>query len=217
METVQWLAWIGWGIVFCISFPIGAVEQFCNNKSYQHRIFATMLILFLLWRLRAGISDDLTFHFLGMTALTLIYGWRMACVIGTIPAFGMVVLGLVPWSNAGLYLLTTVTLPALISYSVFLLSYYCLTRHLFVYIFVAAFLNGAVAIAANLLITACGVWFVGSHSWHYISDNYLQLLPLVLFPEALLNGMTITLLVVYRPQWVCTFAERDYFDPTHKF
>ena len=39
----------------------------------------------------------------------------------------------------------------------------------------------------------------GTYSWHTISADYLSIWPLLLFPEALLNGMTMTLLAVYRP------------------
>ena len=50
----------------------------------------------------------------------------------------------------------------------------------------------------------------GTYSWHTISADYLSVWPLLLFPEALLNGMTMTLLAVYRPYWVNTFFDREY-------
>ena len=53
------------------------------------------------------------------------------------------------------------------------------------------------------------VWS-GQYGWQMVQNDYLSILPLLLFPEALLNGMAITLLVVFRPQWVCTFYDRDY-------
>jgi uncharacterized membrane protein len=33
-----------------------------------------------------------------------------------------------------------------------------------------------------------------------------------MFGEAFLNGMTMTLLVAYRPTWVSTFQDRWYLD-----
>lgn len=50
----------------------------------------------------------------------------------------------------------------------------------------------------------------GAYPWHTISADYLSIWPLLLFPEALLNGMAMTLLAVYRPHWVNTFFDREY-------
>ncbi|WP_367278175.1 hypothetical protein [uncultured Photobacterium sp.] len=62
----------------------------------------------------------------------------------------------------------------------------------------------------HLLLISGWMYVSGLYLWGYIVDNYLALLPLLLFPEALLNGMAMTLLVVYKPEWVRTFADRDY-------
>ncbi len=83
-------------------------------------------------------------------------------------------------------------------------------KHLFVYLFVAAFFNGALTMVVHLLLISGWMYVSGLYLWGYIVDNYLALLPLLLFPEALLNGMAMTLLVVYKPEWVRTFADRDY-------
>jgi uncharacterized membrane protein len=34
----------------------------------------------------------------------------------------------------------------------------------------------------------------------------------MLFPEAFINGFLITVLVVYRPQWVASFSDKQYLD-----
>ncbi len=36
---------------------------------------------------------------------------------------------------------------------------------------------------------------------------------LIWFPEGLLNGMAITLMTVYRPQWLRTFYDNEYLSP----
>ncbi|MFT5313825.1 MAG: putative membrane protein, partial [Paraglaciecola sp.] len=35
---------------------------------------------------------------------------------------------------------------------------------------------------------------------------------LMLFMEGMLNGMTITLLIIYRPEWVYTFYDKIYLE-----
>ena len=43
-----------------------------------------------------------------------------------------------------------------------------------------------------------------------ITQAYLQILPMLMFGEAFLNGAGITLAVAYKPQWVATFHDRWY-------
>ena len=50
----------------------------------------------------------------------------------------------------------------------------------------------------------------GVHDWLTVKDNYLILISLMLFPEAMLNGMTMTLLIIYKPTWVYTFYDKHY-------
>ena len=52
----------------------------------------------------------------------------------------------------------------------------------------------------------------GQYDWLTIEDNYLVLIWLLLFPEGMLNGMTMTLMVIYKPEWVYTFYEKYYID-----
>jgi len=102
--------------------------------------------------------------------------------------------------------------PVSFSYFVFLLTCSYLTRDLCVYICVAGFCNAALTIAVKtLLFAGCMVWS-GQYSWQVVLDNYVGILPLLLFPGALLSGMAITLLVVFKPRWVCTFFDRDYLN-----
>lgn len=34
--------------------------------------------------------------------------------------------------------------------------------------------------------------------------------PLLAFPEGLLNGMALAILAVFRPEWLRVFSDRDY-------
>jgi uncharacterized membrane protein len=44
------------------------------------------------------------------------------------------------------------------------------------------------------------------------AGNYLQVIPLLMFGEAFLNGMLMILLVAYKPRWVSTFHDQWYLD-----
>ena len=211
MTMLQWAGYLAWGAVLALSFPREFWPKFRAEKDYQHLVLSTVVVLSLLWSLRAGIAEGLEVYFLALTVLALSHGWQIAALIGSVPMLLLTAVGLVEWSDTGLHALTGVVFPLMFSYAVFVLSNRFMARHLFVYIFVAAFLNGALTMIVHFLFTSGWRYLAGDYSWSYIVENYLELLPLLLFPEALINGAAMTLLVVYKPQWVRTFADRDYF------
>ena len=212
ISGLQLAGWVLAAIILVVRFPREFWPKFRHEKDYQHWVLASVVVLFLLWSLKAGLADGLQVHFLALTTLALCHGWRIAALIGVIPTLLLAVFGLLPAADIGIYQVVSVIFPAWLSFCLFRLTYRYLSRHLFVYIFVAAFLNGALTIAAHQLLNGGVMWLSGLYSWHYIVENYLVLTPLLLFPEALINGMAITLLVVYQPQWVRTFHDNDYLN-----
>ena len=168
---------------------------------------ASVCILALLWQTDATVLDALSIHFLALTTLALVFGLRLSALL-----FVLVI--------ALQWLMTTQPLEQLLwtllcgwlvlglNYVVFLLCFHYLQRQLFVYLFVAAFLNSALGLVVFMLLQA---WIQAEHySAHQLYEGYLIFIPLAALPEALLNGMAMTLLVIYKPQWVYTFYQRIY-------
>lgn len=180
--------------------------KFQEEKTFQHLTYAVVLALFLLWSARAGVKEGLTIHFLALTTLTMMYGWRSAFII-TIPVtLALAVTGKLHYADIPEYLLLSSALPIVISYAIFALSYHYLPRNIFVFIFVAGFFNGAATGALHILINSGYYWLLQAHDWETIKNNYLILLPLMLFPEGLLNGMALAVLSVFKPEWLrCVF------------
>ena len=79
--------------------------------------------------------------------------------------------------------------------------------------FVAGFIGAALSIVLQLAATAGLLWLEGRYDWTTIYDNYLLFSLLIWFPEALLNGAALTLLAVYKPEWLRTFYDREYLSP----
>lgn len=198
------------GLFFWHSFPRQQFQQLKTNSRYQYQVLATASILAVLFLLRAGILPGLELHFIGLTAVTLSLGWRMACLTGAISLLPLYLTGQLPWPMAGLELLLGIYLPVMFSYLVFILVYHYLPKHLFVYIFAGAFFGGALTFVVRTLAMAAFYRINGDYSWAVLSDNYLVMIPLFLVPEAMLNGMAITLMVIYRPHWVDTFKDTVY-------
>jgi uncharacterized membrane protein len=93
------------------------------------------------------------------------------------------------------------------------LLYLCqrkLPHNYFLYVFINAFFVGGVSI---FLVGSVSAWIQYSAALHpsgSIFDNFLVVLPLLMFSEGFLNGGAMTLLVVYRPHWVATFHDHWY-------
>lgn len=188
-----------------------------KEKAFQHLVFATLFFFSILWATQAGVKEGLQIHFLALTTLTMMYGWRMAFLI-SIPA--MLVNHLlhdVSLLQLPTPLVLSALLPIFISYLVFLLSYHYLPRNIFVFIFVAGFFNGAITGSLHLLINSFYHLSVGHYDWETIQHNYFIFVPLLAFPEGLLNGMSLAVLTVFKPEWLRVFSDRDYiYNHYHK-
>lgn len=184
--------------------------KFSADKSFQHLTFFVIFALFLLWSARASVKQDLHIHFLALTTLTMMYGWRCAYFL-TIPVIGaLMTVGSLSAADALHTLMISALLPILISYTVFALSYHYLPRNIFVFIFVAGFFNGGLTALLHLLFNSLYQYTFSRYDWATIVDNYLMLAPLIAFPEGLLNGMALAILSVFKPEWLRVFSDRDY-------
>jgi uncharacterized membrane protein len=168
--------------------------------------------LILVWSADAGVTPGLSFHFLGATVLTLMFGWRLALLGLSAVLFALTLNGDGGWSAFGLNGLMLAALPVAVSQLVYQQVDQRLPKHFFIYIFICAFLGAAAAMAATALASVVVLILSGVYSLERLSYEYLPFFPLIVFPEALLNGMIMTLLVALRPQWVCTFDDRRYLD-----
>ncbi|NIR62013.1 MAG: hypothetical protein GWO02_22280, partial [Gammaproteobacteria bacterium] len=50
------------------------------ERGRLHAFLGACVSLMVLWRIEAGISPGLGFHYLGATVLTLMFGWRLALI-----------------------------------------------------------------------------------------------------------------------------------------
>ena len=183
-----------------------------TNKRIQHRVFGAATALFVLWLFRVSIYDGLVMHFLGLTAFTLVVGFRYSLLAGAVALFITTIFGYEPIERLGINYIFGVLAPILFSYLVYMFTFHKMTRHLFVYIFACGFFAGGVSIAIKMLLMSGYFWFEGLYEWSVIHYNYTQMIYLLIFQEAFFNGMVMTCLVVYKPNWIYTFSDKFYLD-----
>jgi uncharacterized membrane protein len=166
--------------------------------------------LLLLWSLRTEIQPGLAWHLSGMVTLTLMFGWSLACVAGSLALFVTTLVGLNDWAGFVPSALVFVVLPATLTQVILGLARAHLPKHYFVYVFVNAFFAGGL-VAVLVALTATGLLLaVDAFSLQMLRDTYLLFLPLMFFPEAVLNGWMISIMVGFKPHWVTSFRDEEY-------
>ncbi len=183
-----------------------------RERGIQHLLFGAAVVLTLMWLLRAGISPGLSIHFVGMTTLTLMFGWDLAICAGSAALVGLTLIGREPWQAFPTDAFCFVALPALVSVAILRLVEWRLPRNFFIYLFLCAFLGGGVAAVSGGMTKGVLLWVADVYPWSKIYHEYVRYLPLILFPEGLLNGIIMTAMMVFHPDWIRTFDARLYID-----
>lgn len=180
------------------------------EPAQQHVFLGSIVFLLALWLIRTGIKPGLDLHFIGASALTLMFGPRLALVALGVVLAANTVAGAASWSGFGLSLLAVGAVPVAVSHVIFATADRRLPNHLFVYVFANGFFGAALAVAASGLAICLLLAGSGVYSWGYLAREYLPYYVLLAWGEALLTGMAVTLMVVYRPQWIPSFDDERY-------
>lgn len=191
-------------------WPKEELAQLLKDKALQWRLLVVLVAINGLWLLNASILPGLHLHFLGIITCMLMFGWRLASLALLLPCAFFSLFVLQKPADFGAFSLFSMAIPVFLGFVFYSRSYHLLPKHLFVFIFVGGFINAGLSTVSHQLVWALWLWGAGDYSWSTLVDNYVSLIPLLAFPEALLNGMAVTLLVVYQPQWLFDYLDRQY-------
>ena len=175
-----------------------------------HLLAGAAVSLASLWSVSAGVDPGISLHVLGIPAVVLLLGWRLGMLAATLAAVALLLLGKTALDGAPAAWLVSAALPGAIIVAVAWAVRFYLPRNPFVFIFVGAFFGAGLAVVATWLAGAGLLAASGQPSPSGIDSSLLAFLPLVLFPEAFINGAVMSMLIVYRPGWVRLYDERFY-------
>ncbi|WP_338363022.1 energy-coupling factor ABC transporter permease [uncultured Pseudoalteromonas sp.] len=209
---IQGLLWALVIIITFVSFEKSTYRALYSTPERQIGVLAAALVFAILWQIKAGILTGLDLHILGVTATTLILGWRLTILSSLLASVLLVSFAEVDLNLLPMQILIGAFIPTLLSYLGFIMSYQYLPRHFFVYIFVCSFILAGFIACLKISLGAIFYLLIGQYNWQELAENYVYLSAIIWFPEAMLNGMAITLLITYRPHWVKTFYDKDYLD-----
>lgn len=216
LPTSQWLGWLLYAAVLGWALWRSPWLELFSDQRRQHLLFGTVLALFLLWLVRRDFASGLSFHFIGMTAVTLLLDWPLAVLGGFAAQLGLLALGRLDLFALGVNGMLLVVVPVAITEFCALQVERRQPRNLFVYIFCCGFFPAALAALACLLGGLALLWHDGLYAMPPWLDDFVGYLWLVMFPEAFINGMLVTGLVVFYPDWLETFNRTRYLQAPWK-
>src|SRR5690606_21734450 len=135
--------------------------ELVSDLRRQHLLFGTMLALFLLWLVRRDFDSGLSYHFIGMTAVTLLLDWPLAVLAGLAAQLGLLAMGRMDLASLGINGVLLVLIPVLITELCALRVERAQPRNLFVYIFFCGFFPAALATLMTLLGGLALLWMDG--------------------------------------------------------
>jgi uncharacterized membrane protein len=183
-----------------------------RNREQLHVFLGSCVALILLWHIRVQVDPAWSFHLLGITAVTLMFGWSFAILAGTIAEFAVSANSGQNWGGFAINAFLLTLVPATLTQITLVLVRSLLPKNFFIYVLINAFLTaGLVALSSGFLAAGALLWS-GAHDWEYLQLNFLPFFPLMFLPEAVINGWIVTMLVLYKPCWVYSFNDELYLN-----
>lgn len=201
--------WLGVLVLLGLFWRGGELARL-KEVSRLNLFLGVAVALMVLWQIRTGIRPGLSFHLLGASVATLMFGFWRGWLAAALAAVATALAGKSGLPALGIEILVFCALPAAVTYQVFKLVDRRLPNHFFIYVLVNGFFSaalavGMVAVASTLVLLLSGLYQAG-----YLLEHYMPYFMLLSWSEAFTTGMIVTLLAVYQPEWLETFDDSRY-------
>ena len=193
----HWLTLLAMLGALRLAWPHLPWRRLRSGNLQSNLLFAFSLVLALAWSLNAGVKPGLNLHLLGAMAATL------ALVL-------IAVGGALEWQAVPANFLLMGLIPIVLSHALRRLVERYLPAHFFIFIFILSFFGSALIVMLEGLLASLLLAGVGAYEFSTLTSEYLPYFLLLGFAEAWLSGALITLLVVYKPDWVLAFDDQRY-------
>lgn len=209
-ESFHLAGWLGLAFLTWRWLMSGDWRKLMEPARLNLFLGATVAVL-VLWQIRTGVKPGLAFHLYGISAMTLMFGFWRASFAGVLVLLANALFGRGSWTSLGVDALLMAALPAAVSWGFFRLLDRRLPNHFFIYVMGNGFFGAALAVAMIGLATTALMAGAGAYSLDYLVANYTPYATLLIsWAEAFSTGMTITVMAVYRPDWLETFDDARY-------
>lgn len=178
----------------------------------MHLIAGGAVACLLLWLLNIHLVDGLVLHFLGITTLTLVVGWSFSVLAAALAMLSVYGIQGLEWPGYPLSVVLCVVMPATLTWLLARLLHRPGLQHPFVYMLGAGFAGGGLVV---LLLGLCALLLFWVNGLTVYLDNAKEFWPLIfllMFSEGFINGMCVSALAIFYPDWMKTFDDQFYLD-----
>lgn len=209
---------LAWGLLVPLLFHTlrHAPWRLLSSPALLNVWLGSIVLLAVIQGMKAGVKPGLSLHLSGAMLLTLCCGPRLA-FLGLAAVLAVATAnGSDGWLGLAWNILIRAGVGVMVCQAVFRLADRHLPRQPFIYIFANGFFGAAFSVLAVGLAFSLLFWAAGAYDAGYLFEEYLPYVLLLAFAEAWLSGMLVTLFVVYRPEWLCTFDDSRYLRGNNK-
>ena len=208
-EGWYWAAWAVWVLLFARS--VWRAPWLRLKDADLFNVWLGMIVLLtLVWSMKAGVKPGLSMHLLGATVFTLSFGPHLAFVGLSLVLLGICLNGGFDFFAYAINALLMAGVGILVTQVMYRIVVRCLPRNFFIYVFVNGFFTAALSVLGVGVVATLLMVVAGAYDMEYLASEYLPYFLLLGFSEAWLSGMLITLFVIYRPNWIVTFDDASY-------
>ncbi|MCU7810206.1 MAG: energy-coupling factor ABC transporter permease [Candidatus Thiodiazotropha sp. (ex Notomyrtea botanica)] len=205
------LGWLAGLLVVVLGLAIRMAPWRRLANGGQLNVFlGAVVALIVLWHMRGQIQPGLSFHLLGVTVITLMFGWSMAIIAASLALVAVSLNAGYGWQGYLISFLTVVLVPITLSQVSLVLIRSWLPKHFFIYVLGNGFLTAWIVGYASGYLAMQLLVLSGAYTMAELSLTIMPFFPLMFFPEALVNGWIITMLVAFYPAWVHSFSDEQY-------
>jgi uncharacterized membrane protein len=195
--ALTWLAVLMLLPVLAVALLTAPWRALMARLERQNALGAAVVTLPLLWSMSPGLPTGVGLQLMGMTCVTLIFGWQFAILAGTAAGLILLITGSWSWPAMAPNLVLVVLLPVLVTTLVLAAANRLPRTNPFVYMLGVAFGGSMLAM---LVTFAVANWWLQPGLDHAV-------VMLMTFPEGFLNGTIISAVTVFRPCLVRTYDE----------
>lgn len=208
-EAWYWAAWAAWGLLF-VQTSVKAPWARLKNSEHLNVWLGMIVLLTLVWSMKAGVKPGLYLHLTGAMLFTLSFGPQLAFIGLSLVLLGVTLNGVIDPFAYAMNALLVPGVGVFLAHGIFRVISKALPHNFFIYVFVNAFFGAGLTVVGIGVVSTLVFALAGIYGWEYLTSEYLPYFLLLGFSEAWLSGMVITLFVIYRPGWVSTFDDASY-------
>jgi len=210
IDGVIWASYMVLILTLLFAIILAPWDKVARDSGAQNVYLGAIVMVYLVWIIRADLSTGLNFHLLGAALMCLMFEWQFALIAMAIVVASHSFMNGIPVENYALNWLALGAVPIIFCRVMLYMVQCYLPHNFYIYIFINAFFVAGLSAYLAGSMSAAVLYYVLDYSSHMILDQYLPTLILIMLPEAVCTGMVMTILVVYKPTWVATFHDRWY-------